>query len=148
MPGPAARYDQTRPSWIGEQLLQEGSRIAGPDFRGSFGARRERLEGDEDGARVGALVKVAPEKPDQIDAWVNPGQPERPIPAIRRLTSSVRVSEAPLGSCRYDDEVTLVDLGNEPIGVLRNSLETDRITPAYTTSITAAKRTTRAASQP
>ena len=47
---------------------------------------------------LGALVKVAPEKPTMFTAWATPGTVNA-VSTTRRFTSSVRASAAPPGSC-------------------------------------------------
>ena len=47
---------------------------------------------------LGALVKVAPENPENATALHTPGVFKR-ISVARRMTASVRASEAPSGSC-------------------------------------------------
>jgi hypothetical protein len=64
----------------------------------------------------------------------------------RMLTSSVRASAAPGGSCVTMMRKPRSTAGMKPVGVLRNSLRPNASTPAYTTSISTAKRTTLPAS--
>jgi hypothetical protein len=66
------------------------------------------------------LVKVAPEKPTTTMPLVTPGTSVA-ICSARRITVSVRASEAPGGSCAATMMMPRSSCGMKPIGVLRNS---------------------------
>ena len=61
---------------------------------------------------LGALVKVAPEKPTKLTPCSTPGVLSASSIA-RRWTSSVRASDAPGGKLDHDDEIAAVDLRDE-----------------------------------
>ena len=72
--------------------------IAAADWCGSWARFSNGSSVTKTAPAFGALVKVAPEKPTMFTACATPGTFSA-ISTARRLTSSVRASEAPGGSC-------------------------------------------------
>src|SRR4029077_4276250 len=64
---------RTSPSWITDSFCRRGAWSAGPDFRGSFARFSNGSRATKTVPELGALVKVAPEKPTKLTAWVIPG---------------------------------------------------------------------------
>ena len=77
---------------------------------------------------LGALVKVAPEKPTMFTALETPGVFSA-ISTARRLTSSVRASAEPGGNCVTMIRKPRSTAGMKPVGVLRNSLRPKAMMP-------------------
>ncbi len=72
--------------------------IAAADCRGSFARSSNGSSVTKIAPAFGALVKVAPEKPTMFTACAMPGIFSA-ISTARRLTSSVRASDAAGGNC-------------------------------------------------
>src|SRR5260370_28340805 len=61
---------RTRPSWIADSFCRRAAWSAGPDFRGSFARFWNGSRATKTVPELGALGKVAPEKPTKLTAWV------------------------------------------------------------------------------
>ncbi len=72
--------------------------IAPADLAGSLARSANGSSTTKTAPALGATVKVAPEKPTTFTAIETPGTLSA-ISTARRLTASVRASEAPGGSC-------------------------------------------------
>ncbi len=85
-------------SWIAERRLNNSPVIAPADWCGSLARSSNGESTAKMAPALGASVNVAPEKPTTFTALETPGTFSA-ISTARRLTSSVRASEAPGGSC-------------------------------------------------
>jgi hypothetical protein len=85
-------------SWIAESRLFSSAWIAGADWCGSLARFWKESSTRNSAPELGALVKVAPEKPTMFMAWAMPGTPNA-ISSARCCTASVRDSDAPGGNC-------------------------------------------------
>ena len=109
----AAAPTKTSASWIAASLpnscaLDRRRRLA----RIAARAPRTASSTRKIAPAFGALVKVAPEKPTMFTACATPGIFSA-MSTARRLTASVRASEAPGGSCVDDDQIAAVELRDE-----------------------------------
>jgi len=88
----------TSASWIEAKRWNSVPWMAAADFLGSRARVSNGSSGRKIAPELGALVKVAPEKPAKFTACATPGT-SRAMSTTWRLTASVRASEAPPGSC-------------------------------------------------
>ena len=84
-------------SWIAANLPNSAPVMAAADFLGSLARFSHGSRVRKMAPELGALVKVAPEKPTKLTPCSTPGVPSA-MSIARRYTSSVRASDAPGGS--------------------------------------------------
>ncbi len=89
---------KTAPSWMTENFLISAMRIAAADCAGSLARSSNGLSLTNTAPALGALVRVAPEKPTILTAWATPGISSASS-TTRRFTASVRSSDAAGGNC-------------------------------------------------
>ena len=96
---------------------------------------------------LGALVKVAPEKPTMLRRAATPGTCSA-ISSARCCTASVRASEAPGGNCTTSDQIAAVHLRDEADRRLAECVEAEAEDDQHRSANMMAARRTRAAGQP
>ena len=90
--------DDDEASWIAASRMNSSPWMAAADCGGSFARFSNGSSITNIAPAFGALVKVAPEKPTMLTACATPGIFSA-MSTARLITSSVRSSEAPGGSC-------------------------------------------------
>jgi len=103
--------------------------IAGADCAGSLARSENGASPTKIVPELGALVKVAPEKPTRFTACTTPGTCIASS-ETRRFTASVRSSAAPPGNCITATRYPWSVCGMKPAGVLLNSRRPKASTPA------------------